>query len=57
MHRAIPMAAAIAISAAFADEQPQELGRIRWQRDFAAAQAAAKQADRPLLVLFDEVPG
>jgi len=57
MHRTIPMAAAIAVSAAFAGEQPQELGTIHWKRDFAAAQKAAKQADRPLLVLFDEVPG
>ncbi|MEC9372619.1 MAG: thioredoxin family protein, partial [Planctomycetota bacterium] len=34
-----------------------ELGAIEWMRDFDAAQAAARQSGRPMLVLFDEVPG
>lgn len=37
--------------------QPPELGAIHWQRGFDGALAAAKKADRPLLVLFQEVPG
>ncbi len=36
---------------------PVELGDIEWRRDFAAATEEAHRAKRPLLVLFDEVPG
>ena len=36
---------------------PPELGRIPWKRDFDAAQDLAMESKRPLLVLFDEVPG
>lgn len=38
-------------------EQPVELGQVRWRRDFDAALAEAKQADKPVLLLFQEVPG
>lgn len=38
-------------------EQPVELGQVRWRRDFDAARAEAKQADKPVLILFQEVPG
>ena len=34
-----------------------EYGRVAWLRDFAAAEARAATTDRPLLVLFQEVPG
>ncbi len=37
--------------------QPAELGAVSWFRDFDAATADAKAHDRPLLVLFQEVPG
>jgi len=36
---------------------PVELGKIDWQRDFEAAQRLAIETHRPMLVLFDEVPG
>lgn len=36
---------------------PPELGTIHWLRDFDAAIAASKSSKKPLLVLFDEVPG
>lgn len=36
---------------------PPELGDVDWRRDFAAAQAEARAENKPLLVLFDEVPG
>ena len=35
----------------------RELGKVRWWRDFAAAKAEAKKTKKPLLILFDEVPG
>jgi len=36
---------------------PDELGDVRWQHDFEAARAAAGRSGRPMLVLFQEVPG
>lgn len=36
---------------------PPELGRVPWERNFEAAVERAKQSHKPLLVLFDEVPG
>jgi hypothetical protein len=36
---------------------PCEYGLVAWERDFAAAQARAKETGQPLLVLFQEVPG
>jgi len=38
-------------------EQPGELGAISWWRDEQAAQAAALSSKKPVLVLFQEVPG
>ena len=38
-------------------DQPVELGQVRWRRDFDAALAEAKAADKPVLLLFQEVPG
>ncbi len=38
-------------------EQPEELGDVRWRRGFATAQAEARKSGKPMLVLFDEVPG
>jgi hypothetical protein len=34
-----------------------EWGAITWQRDFATAQAAARETGKPVLLLFQEVPG
>jgi len=34
-----------------------ELGDVRWGRDFEAARAEAARTGRPMLVLFQEVPG
>jgi hypothetical protein len=38
-------------------ETRPELGRVPWERDFPAAVARAGKEKKPLLVLFDEVPG
>ena len=40
-----------------AAEPPIELGKVRWGRDHAAGVAASKNSGKPLLVLFQEVPG
>lgn len=37
--------------------QPRELGTIPWLRSEADAQAKAKTTGRPILLLFQEVPG
>jgi hypothetical protein len=36
---------------------PPELGRIDWSRDFDAAATSAKKESKPILLLFQEVPG
>ena len=36
---------------------PVEYGRIAWRAGYELARAEARAADRPLLVLFQEVPG
>ena len=38
-------------------EQPEELGQVRWRRDFDAALLEAQETDKPVLILFQEVPG
>lgn len=38
-------------------EQPVELGQVRWRRDFEAGLKEAKKVDKPVLLLFQEVPG
>lgn len=35
----------------------KELGAVRWERDFDAALAESKKSGKPVLILFDEVPG
>jgi hypothetical protein len=36
---------------------PEELGQVRWLRDYDQARKKAAKAEKPLCVLFDEVPG
>jgi hypothetical protein len=36
---------------------PVELGTIDWRRDFDAALEEAREKEKPLFVLFQEVPG
>ena len=34
-----------------------ELGKVKWGRDLDAALAKSKKTGRPVLILFQEVPG
>jgi hypothetical protein len=36
---------------------PVELGAVAWERDHDAAFARARSSGRPLLLLFQEIPG
>ena len=38
-------------------DQPEELGLVHWQRNLDAGQAEAQKTGKPLLILFQEVPG
>lgn len=38
-------------------DSPKELGRVAWDRDFGRAVEKSRKDGRPLLVLFQEVPG
>ena len=50
---------ALLVQAAFTPppEQPIEFGAVRWERDYEVARARAQREAKPLLVLFQEVPG
>jgi len=37
--------------------QPRELGAVQWQRRVEPALDEAKRSNKPLLLLFQEVPG
>lgn len=37
--------------------QPEELGAVKWGRSLASGQIAAKKNGKPILILFQEVPG
>ncbi len=41
----------------FSDSQPIEVGLVHWQRDLDAALGRSSETKRPVLVLFQEVPG
>lgn len=59
MHTGAPLLLGLLAPAALA-QQPSlapELGAVAWGRDLAAAQTASKADGRPVLVLFQEVPG
>src|SRR5688572_26471260 len=36
---------------------PKELGDVAWFRNFDQAAKVAESSDKPILILFDEVPG
>lgn len=39
------------------DPQPEELGQVHWLRDLQAGQAESAKTGKPILILFQEVPG
>lgn len=41
----------------FQSSNPVELGNVRWQRNYQNAVKTAKSANKPVLILFQEVPG
>ncbi|MHC4601488.1 MAG: hypothetical protein ACYS47_21040 [Planctomycetota bacterium] len=51
------MAAVLGAETAAGADQPVELGTLRWLRDFDVAQARARDLEKPILLLFSEVPG
>lgn len=53
---AVVAATLLSCSTATAAEQ-RELGDVNWSRDYAASLKRARAEKKPLLILFDEVPG
>ena len=41
----------------FPDGAPVEVGEVRWGRDFEAARRSSVGSGKPILTLFQEVPG
>jgi hypothetical protein len=39
------------------DKSPEELGRVNWMRDYEKALEMSEKLDKPVFILFQEVPG
>lgn len=54
-----PPISALAMTASLQeeDEHPVELGAVNWLRDLDTAVAISKSDDKPIALLFQEVPG
>lgn len=39
------------------NNQPEELGKVQWLRNYDQALAAAKQQKKPVFIVFQEIPG
>ncbi len=48
---------ALFISSKKTEPQPKELGKVNWLRNIEAAQAQSAKEQKPILILFQEVPG
>ena len=54
----LPMAALILfLMAEILYAAPVELGKVKWGRDYELALAASAKSQKPVLILFQEVPG
>ena len=47
----------IILSTANIDGNPEELGKVNWIRDYDQALEQSKTQDKPVFILFQEVPG
>ncbi len=45
------------VAQAAAAKNPKELGRVSWLRDHAEAVAKSRKINKPIFLLFQEVPG
>lgn len=57
MARIILLAMLCGAAGLFAADKPVELGKIDWLRDHAEAVKQAKASGKPIMILFQEVPG
>ena len=63
MHTSLALTTLTLSSAAGEDKTPlpfpgpPELGMVHWSRDLDASLARARKSGKPVLVLFQEVPG
>ena len=48
---------AVLAHADLSTENPVELGAVTWQRDHGVAFAKAAESKKPVLLLFQEIPG
>ncbi len=57
VHGLVVALALLVPARALGQDRPVEMGRVRWHRNLDAAQEMARAADKPMLVLFQEIPG
>lgn len=48
---------ALLVSASLTAQQRVELGQVKWERNYDVALEQAKKTDKPVFILFQEVPG
>lgn len=49
--------ATVAMAWTDGDDVPQEFGAVRWERELEPALARASASHKPIMLLFQEVPG
>jgi copper chaperone CopZ len=58
MYRSIILSIALIVQVSFIfAQQPIELGKVNWQRDYDTALELSEQRDKPVFIQFQEVPG
>ena len=55
--RNIALSEGVYLGGGGADENPEELGTILWLRDLGKAEIISERTSKPILILFQEVPG
>ena len=53
----LPLAAAVGLTMALDDDVPREFGHVDWGRKLEPALARSADSGKPVLLLFQEVPG
>ena len=53
----IALVTSVACLLSFQDKQPEELGQVKWLRNYEVALKQAKAAGKPIMLVFQEVPG
>lgn len=54
---ALVVTVAATLGSCMAQQNPVEIGKVKWTRDLDGALAKSKKSGKPVFLLFQEVPG